>query len=202
MFARRQLALACALVAAACGDETAPIHGMDGGLAGSLPPFEALGDGMSPPVTSDPEREAQCGFLPVPPPEPDGATYCTADTRACVDACGPLEPGNIGCVFGCLGADASPPNGFFGDCASCALRLLVGCAQTRGCEAEYVAQRCCQVDCADGGCADPRCSAEEEAVNICVFTRAAVCLDLMSETYALCFGEAPAMDDAPEGDGP
>ena len=189
--------LACLLGVIACGDAAEPMVAMDAGFPGSLPPFAPMGDGMEPPVTTDPGREAQCGFSPVPPPEVDGAPYCTADTRACVDACGPLTPTNIECVFGCLGADASPPTIYFGDCIGCAFRMLVGCAQTRGCEDAYVAQRCCQVDCARGDCPDPSCAAEEDAANVCIFTRAQACLDLMSDTYALCFGEPPTEGETP-----
>ncbi|MEM1418297.1 MAG: hypothetical protein AAGH15_25605 [Myxococcota bacterium] len=195
---RRGLALAFSLACWACGDDAAaPLPSMDAGFAATLPAFDPLGDGGTPPISADPEREAQCGYAPLAPPEPDAAPYCTPATRACVDACGPLTPTNVECVFGCLGRDMSPPTLYFGDCVSCAFRLLVGCAQARGCEDAYVAQRCCQVACAEDECADPSCTAEEDAVNFCIFTEAASCLDLTSETYALCFGPAPT-----EGDGP
>lgn len=192
-------AAAVMLAAVGCDEPAEPPGEAD---AGPLREWMSLDAG--PPINTDVDYMTEgCGYTPNYPPPDEDAPYCDASvTEACLVGCefGTLTGESFACINACLMADPAPPSFYYGNCQSCFFLSLVSCAQQNGCRDQYVAQRCCQVACANGdpSCFDPTCQREEEAVNACLFT-ATTCLNLLDRThYATCLGEV-ADADSPEG---
>ncbi|MGF1464511.1 MAG: hypothetical protein ACFCGT_00125 [Sandaracinaceae bacterium] len=173
----------------ACGTPAAEPH-PDAGI--ELRTWMPVDLGVDLPVAMGGDPRS-CGFAPILPSPADRAPYCDPVPRGCLEACGSVLTGpTLGCLTGCLGRDPAPPDIYFGGCQICFFRSLLACAAANGCEPFYVAQRCCQVACAEGdpSCTDPDCAEEREAADLCTFTRPA-CSDLTSGVYELCLGAPP-----------
>ena len=155
-------AITLASLFACTSDRPRPVAFADGGATDAGPSVDAGGGTDAGETVADsgpPDAGPTCEEELV---VPYTTRPCSADTRACAEAC--TEPT---CVDGCLASDPSSA------CTDCTNRAVIACFNRNGCQPQWDCYRACtRAHCMGapdvGACLDMHCMEPEQAYYDCI----------------------------------
>ena len=194
--------IACLPIAAACGDDDGPADPSDGGN-GDAPIFMPPDTGLMLRDSGMVDGASECIRPRLEPPPAERLPRCSAETRACVAACGDDEDG---CADICWADDETPADPDIGACGDCVILDLLACLDAGGCNQEVAEIFCCgERECPPGSaedCFDVMCAPQLQALFACGLGMAPGCFDELNGDGA-CYDQGGGGDagvDAATGD--